>query len=268
MRERKGFYPLFQRHHCHHRKWHEHSARSHQCKLQGFLHLLKEKEWPVKQCGGKQWQPLQERERERVKEKEKVGFVDLRVSGKWEGKRGTYGGRGVWWTYRCSSFWTNNYYCQSNLASFHFLPSLSIIPYLFYFLLFIYFFLFNCFKFFFFFFFLCKECFGHPINLCTMNWYACASHMIKLLERQVEAPHDDASWSWKDMGKIWREIGKDPSSFHTKTMIVHDLHNTSKVQSLLAYLITKRSLTTNFCPSPFKFTTGQPFHLNPLPWKT
>jgi len=80
MRGRAGFYPLFQRHHCHHRKWHEHSARSHRCKLQVFLHLLKQKERPMKQCIGKQWQPLQERERER--EWRSVGFVDLRVDGK------------------------------------------------------------------------------------------------------------------------------------------------------------------------------------------
>lgn len=36
VKENVRLYPLFQRHHCHHRKWHEHSARGHCCKLQGF----------------------------------------------------------------------------------------------------------------------------------------------------------------------------------------------------------------------------------------
>lgn len=92
MRGRTGFYPLFQRHHCHHRKWHEHSPKSHRCKLQGFLHLLKEKERPMKQCRRKQWQPLQERGRERERVEE---YWFCWFESEWKVRRegGTYGGR-------------------------------------------------------------------------------------------------------------------------------------------------------------------------------
>ena len=121
IRGRVRLYPLFQKHHCHRRRWHEHSARGHRCKLQGFLHLLQQKERPMMQCGWKQWQPLQERERE----SEGVGWLYW-FEGEWKVRReGGYlwseAKQGVrWirsWTCRCSSFWTNYYHLSNLLLS-------------------------------------------------------------------------------------------------------------------------------------------------------
>ena len=71
-----GLYPLFQRHHCHRRKWHEHSARGHQCKLQGFEHWLQQRERPVMQCREEPFQPLQGSVREREREREWRGWLE------------------------------------------------------------------------------------------------------------------------------------------------------------------------------------------------